>query len=232
MKKLIFILAVVLLVAQEANSQTPYRQFGVKTGLNIASADFVPGSVTTAPLNPGALLGGNFSFTFDRVFLRFITMGFELNYINRGYKLPVTYTDVNGVPLGQINMTYRFNYVGLPIKLGFQVGNKNYFFGNVALVSAILSKAVSEVDPNPSLGVVGGSSNIYPSAQQYAFSKQVELGMGVTPVRNMKFYFSLSKQFAMTNFYDNTSTQAWNFKPNDLAINVGMKLEFGKGLLR
>jgi hypothetical protein len=231
MKKHLFILAMLLLVAHAASSQTPYRQFGVKAGVNIASADYVPGTIAT-PMNAGAIAGGNFSFTFDRVLLRFITLGFELNYVNRGYSLPITFTDVNGVPLGQTDITYRLNYAAIPLKVGFQFGKKHYFFGNAAIVPAILTKAISEVKADPSMGLVGGTSNIYADAQQYGLSKQVELGAGITPLRNMKFYFSISKQFAMTNFYDNSTSQAFNFKPNDLAFNVGMKLEFGKGLLR
>jgi hypothetical protein len=231
MKKYILIFAVIILVAQESHSQTPYRQFGLKTGLNIASADYVPGTMSST-LNAGAIAGGNFSFTFDRVLLRFITLGFELNYVNRGFSLPITFTDVNGNPLGQTDVTYRLNYASIPFKLGFQVGKRHYFFGNAAIIPAVLTKATYEVPSDPAHGLIGVTNNIYASSQQYGFSKQVEIGAGITPVRNMKFYFSISKQFAMSNFFDNSSSQAYNFKPNDLALNVGMKLEFGKGLLR
>lgn len=231
MKNHLLLLVVLLLVGQAVQSQTPYRQFGIKTGVNVASAQLSPGSQGIGA-NTSAMAGGNFSLTFDRVLLRFITLGFEFNYVNRGFKVPITFNDVNGNPLGTLNASYKFNYASIPLKLGFQVGNKNYFFGNVALVSSVLTKAVNQIEANSSLGFPASSADIYSQAQQYAFSKQAEIGMGITPVRNVKFYFSLSKLFSMTNFFNAGATNVFNYRPNDLAINVGMKLEFGKGLLR
>ena len=170
--------------AISAKAQTPYRQFGIKAGMNISNVKTDVPSYTTKDI-----IGGNLSVTYDRVHFRFLTVGGEFNWVQRGFTFPITVTDSVGTTLGVADLRNKFNYFSVPVKLGVQFGNRVYIFGNAAFIPGYLLKAVSEVP------VVDGSGQIIDytwqdasnTAAQFDLSTQIEVGVGITKAKRFKF---------------------------------------------
>ncbi len=216
------------ILAINASAQKPYRQFGFKGGMNISN---VKADLST--YNSKDIVGGSVSLTYDRVRLRFLTIGGEINLVQRGFSTPVILTDSMGAQLGEAELRNKFNYFSLPVKVGVQLGNRAYIFGNVAFVPGYLLKAISEtpvVDANGEI-IDYTWENVTNTAAQFEISTQVEAGIGVTKARKYKFYISAAKQQGWTNFFDNPSS-VFNIKSTGIIISAGMKLEFGKGLFK
>ena len=210
--------------AISAKAQTPYRQFGIKAGMNISNVKTDVPSYTTKDI-----LGGSLSVTYDRVHFRFLTVGGEFNWVQRGFTL----TDSVGTTLGVADLRNKFNYFSVPLKLGVQFGNRVYIFGNAAFIPGYLLKAVSEVPVVDENGQVidytwQDASN---TAAQFDLSTQIEVGIGITKAKRFKFYVSAAKQQALLNIFDD-SQSTFNIKSTGIIISTGMKIEFGKGLLR
>ena len=211
-----------------SEAQTPYRQFGIKAGLNIANVNTNLSGYTTKDIAVGSV-----SLTFDRVHFRFLTVGGEFNLVQRGYSNSIMLTDSVGTQLGIADIRNKFNYFSVPLKLGVQLGNRAYVFGNVAFVPGYLLKAIAETPVLDASGQIidytwqDATSN----AAQFELSTQIEVGVGVTKAKRYKFYVSAAKQQGWTNLFNNPAS-AFDFKSTGIIVSTGMKFEFGKGLLR
>lgn len=227
-RKITFIIIVIELFAFSAAAQTPYRQFGIKAGMNISNVKTDVPSYTTKDI-----IGGNLSITYDRVHFRFLTVGGEFNWVQRGFTFPIIMTDSVGTTLGLADLRNKFNYFSVPLKLGVQFGNRVYIFGNAAFIPGYLLKAVSEVPVVDENGQVldytwQDASN---TAAQFDLSTQIEVGIGITKAKRFKFYVSAAKQQALLNIFDDPQS-TFNIKSTGIIISTGMKIEFGKGLFR
>ena len=227
-RKVSILVICAVIFAFSAVAQTPYRQFGIKAGMNISNVKTDVPSYTTKDI-----IGGNLSVTYDRVHFRFLTVGGEINWVQRGFTFPITVTDSVGTTLGVADLRNKFNYFSVPVKLGVQFGNRVYIFGNAAFIPGYLLKAVSEVP------VVDGSGQIIDytwqdasnTAAQFDLSTQIEVGVGITKAKRFKFYVSAAKQQALLNIFDDPQS-TFNIKSTGIIISTGMKIEFGKGLLK
>ena len=161
-------------------AQTPYRQFGIKAGMNISNVDVNISSFTTKDL-----IGGSVSLTYDRVHFRFLTVGGEFNLVQRGYSNSMLLTDSLGTQLGVADFQNKFNYFSVPLKLGVQFGNRAYIFGNVAIVPGYLLNAITETPVFDGSGQVVDYTweDATSSAAEFELSTQVEVGIGVTKAK-------------------------------------------------
>jgi hypothetical protein len=227
-RKISILVICAVIFAFSTKAQTPYRQFGIKAGMNISNVNSDIPSYTTKDI-----IGGNLSVTYDRVHMRFLTVGGEFNWVQRGFTIPLTITDSVGTVLGLADLRNRFNYFSVPLKLGVQFGNRVYIFGNAAFIPGYLLKAISEVP------VVDGNGQIIDytwqdatnTAAQFDLSTQIEVGIGVTKGKRFKFYVSAAKQQALLNIFDDPQS-TFNIKSTGIIISTGMKIEFGKGLFK
>ena len=110
MKKILVCIAVMFSLPLLMRAQFgKYRQFGVKTGLNISNVVAGSSSFTATDV-----LGTMVGFTYDRVRMRFLTVGTELNFIQKGYGKEMTLVDSLSQPLGTFNNQNKISYVSLP----------------------------------------------------------------------------------------------------------------------
>ena len=227
-RKISFTLITIGLFAFSAAAQTPYRQFGIKAGMNVSNVKTDIPSYTTKDI-----IGGNLSVTYDRVRMRFLTIGGEFNWVQRGFTNPITITDSVGLAIGVADLRNKFNYFSVPVKLGVQFGNRVYIFGNAAFIPGYLLKAISEVPVVDENGQVIDYTwqDATNNAAQFDLSTQIEVGIGVTKAKRYKFYVSAAKQQALLNIFDDPQS-TFNIKSTGIIISTGMKIEFGKGLFR
>jgi hypothetical protein len=96
----------------------------------------------------------------------------------------------------------------------------------------LVYKAVSEIPVIDSNGNVISTytEDIKNEVSTLDLASQVELGFGITRGR-FKFYLSGAKMDSFVNLWD-TPSSVFNIKSTGLIAAAGMKLEFGKGLLK
>ena len=179
-RKVSILVICAVILTFSAAAQTPYRQFGIKAGLNIANVNTNLSGYTTKDIAVGSV-----SLTFDRVHFRFLTVVGEFNLVQRGYSNSIMLTDSVGTQLGIADIRNKFNYFSVPLKLGVQLGNRAYVFGNVAFVPGYLLKAIAETPVLDASGQIidytwqDATSN----AAQFELSTQIEVGVGVTKAK-------------------------------------------------
>ncbi len=67
--------------------------------------------------------------------------GTGLGFYQKGNKFDIILTDSQGVKTDVIEIDWRFNYIGIPIYVAFQSGEKNSFFFEMGLIPAILASS-------------------------------------------------------------------------------------------
>ncbi len=227
-KKIVWLVILVFMQTSMAWGQfSKYRQFGVKAGMNISNV-----RVDLSTYNSKDVLGSCFGLTYDRVRMRFLTIGTEVNFIQKGYGKELTLVNAMNQPLGSFVSENRINYISIPLKLGIQLGNRFYIFGTAAIIPALVYKAVAEVPVFDANGKVSSaySEDIKDEVSILDLASQVEVGFGITRGR-FKFYLSGAKMDSFVNLWDDPST-VFNIKSTGLIAAAGMKIEFGKGLLK
>ena len=212
------------LFAFSTTAQTPYRQIGIKAGMNISNVNTNLSAYTTKDV-----VGGSVSLTYDRVHFRFLTVGGEINIVQRGFQSFDSIVASQSVA----SIRNKFNYFSVPLKLGVQFGNRAYVFGNVAFVPGYLLRAISETPVLDASGQIIDYTwqDATSTSAQFELSTQIEVGIGVTKAKRYKFYVSAAKQQGWTNLFDDPAS-AFDFKSVGIIVSTGMKIEFGKGLLR
>jgi len=206
---------------------TKYRQFGIKAGMNVSNVYTNTQNYTTKDV-----VGGTLSLTYDRVRARMFTFGSELNIIQRGYNNEFEITDNTGNVTDIVSLKNRFNYFTMPVKLGIQLGNAIYVFGNASVVPGMILSAFEEIPIVDQAGNLIGidKQDATDNTTQFDLSTQLEAGIGITR-KNTKFYLSGAKQDSFINMW-NTPSSTFNIKSTGFIVSTGIKWEFGKGLLR
>lgn len=208
-------------------SQTSYSQLGLKAGFNISNVKTNIPSYSTKDI-----IGGNLSITYDRVHFRFLTVGGEFNWMQRGFTNSIIVTNAAGLSIGAANLRNKFNYFSVPLKIGVQLGGRLYIFGNAAIIPGYLLKAVTEipiVDENGQITDYAWEDTASEVAR-FDLSTQIEVGIGVTKAERFKFYVSAAKQEALFNIFNNPQS-SFDIKSTGIIFSTGLKIEFGKGFL-
>jgi hypothetical protein len=164
--------------------------------------------------------------------MRFLTIGTEINFIQKGYGQELTFADSLYQPLGSFVNQNRISYISIPLKIGVQLGNRFYIFGTAAIIPGLVYRAVSEVPVFDANGNVSSTfqEDIKDDVSLLDLASQVEVGLGITRGR-FKFYLSGAKMDSFVNLWDDPSI-VFNIKSTGLIAAAGMKIEFGKGLLK
>jgi len=122
-----------LLISYPIFAQNPL--IGIKGGVswtNIFSKELGTDSYRT---------GCTFGITYEQQVSKGILIGTELLYQQRGYETYLMFTDDFGNPLNSDNTKFNSNYIALPIKVGYTIGNKLSGFLNIGIVPSILTES-------------------------------------------------------------------------------------------
>ncbi|MEM6265473.1 MAG: porin family protein [Bacteroidota bacterium] len=75
----------------------------------------------------------------------------DLMYDQKGYSTEFRYTDVNGNPTDSVTARHNFEYISLPIKTGYRIGNQLSGFLNLGAVPAVLTNSTVLVPAVPGI---------------------------------------------------------------------------------
>jgi hypothetical protein len=209
MKKIIII--IVALIMLKTYGQNHY--LGIDAGIymaNIASKDFKPSYRTT-------FAGG---ISYEYFFNKSVSVGAGAVYSLRGYTTKAVAADT--MSNGGKSKT-KFDYISLPLKLGFTFGNKFFGFGKIGLVPAVLIKAQTTA---PVMGADGEvienkTENLTNKIRRMDIGGIVEIGGGYNLTERCRVKVSFSYQHSFSSITTD------NYHPNSAIRNRGMSLSLG-----
>jgi hypothetical protein len=148
-------------------------------------------------------------------------LGADLIYIQKGYKGYQSYLDASGNP-EPIEAKHYFDYISIPIKGGYSLGQDLSVFANLGVVPALLIQAKNIVSPY--YGMPNGDvRDMKESLNSFDFSGIFEIGA----TYNFSAYYTVSTCFAyqrsftsLTTEYYFANSEIWH---HGLNISLGLK---------
>lgn len=213
----------ILLIISTLNVVGQNHFIGVNCGINqtnITSNNFINKSD-----NRTGLLAG---ITYEYLFKEHFSIGADLNYNQRGFTNEVVFADNLGNLTGE-KFTYIFNYdyFSIPIKIGFNIGNKFYGFTNVGVIPSILvgAKTTSPIlDKN---GKVSGIEifDVTSIVSKVDFAGLIEIGGGYKFDNRFCLISTFSYQPSFTTIANEEYFANSNIRFKGMTLSLGLKYQ-------
>jgi hypothetical protein len=184
----------------------------VKT-VNFPKQEFKSG--LTGGLSYEYLLKSNFS------------LGADLLYVQRGFNSRLIFTNAIGQMTGENAISkMRYDYVSLPIKASFKLGEQFYGFGNIGLAPSILVETEFTIP-----GILGGESQVLRATDKvskFDLAGLIEVGAGYKIQERFLLFASVAFQHSFTtitnaNYFSNGDIYHYGF-----TFSLGVKYALGK----
>ncbi len=189
MKKVL--IALFVISSQWAIAQNHY--FGTKAGINFSTVHI--GSIQFTPITSvdylGSYTGG---ITYDYIFASNLIIGTEILYRQSGYT-----TEVSN---NHILLKYIDENISIPLKVGYQIGEKFTAFGNLGIVSSFLiSSKFYSYNNDDEMTLRGGRDNT-DDKTLYSLGGMAELGGGYNFKNDFLIYLSFGFQHDIIPTHD------------------------------
>jgi hypothetical protein len=228
------VLVILLAIPLSISAQKGF--LGLRAGINWTNCSTVNYPYTTEQI-------GSFFATYDKNFRTGLSAGLnyeyflnihlslrtELVYNSRGYYLNLNLKDQNGNPVGESGTTkYNFDYLSLPFKFGYTMGEAFYGFAYLGIVPS--------VDIDSKIITITKFSNGYSQTDEmdvtydvarFDFAGLLEAGGGYKMGR-FRFFTSISYQHSFTNITSDTYFAESTIKHYGIALSFGLKYQLKK----
>lgn len=137
--KLIFTFLIIVIMPVSLGAQN--HLIGIQGGLNLANA-----STSNFP-SQGYRKGVNAGLSYEYLLKEHFSIGADLLYTQRGFTSTIPFINSNGyITAPNSRSQFNYDYVSLPIKASYRLGEKFYGFVNLGIVPSILVNATTIVD--------------------------------------------------------------------------------------
>ncbi|MCH7403742.1 porin family protein [Belliella kenyensis] len=212
-------LFIFVIVAFKVSGQNHY--IGVKGGVsstNIASTNIFSDS--------NARLGLTAGLTYEYLSNKYLSFGADLIYNQRGFTIETPFTD------SQANLTgdsytsiFEYDYVSVPIKVGFNIGTVLYGFANIGIVPSLLLDAKHTVPIYFEEGefVENKTLDVTDTVSKFDFAGLAEMGGGYKISMRTSLFTSLSYQHSFTSITNSSYFANNNIRHIGINFITGLK---------
>ena len=158
--------------------------------------------------------------TYEYEFKKKFHLGLDLVYAQKGFKNDVIFTDETGNPIGEkATSNFNYDYLSLPIKGGFSLGNNFAGFLNLGIVPSLLINAETII---PTFENIDGETfDVTKNVTKFDFGGLIEIGGSY----EFKERFLLFTSFAYQQSFTTITNE--DYFPNGKAKHYGMTLLLG-----
>jgi len=178
--------------------------------------------------NQGKLdfIGGlNYQYRFTNAF----TLGGNLEFTQYGAQVPVDYYDVFGEYIATANSSWDWNYVSVPIIVGYEMGGKFRIKPKMALVPSILTRSIYNFQPYE------GSTLSPIKTSYYTDAKKIDLagmaGVDLSARFHSGYVFTaIDFRYSLTtvnndNFFSTATNDSYRHR--GLTFSLGVRFNIG-----
>ena len=188
---------------------------------NIASSDIF----SDADYRTGLAGGLSYEYLFGTHF----SLGADIIYNQRGFTYDVSIMDIEGNPTGD-KARYKYDYLSIPFKTGYNIGDTFYSFANVGLIPSLLvdSKLFSyEIDTD---GKVVGSDvlDMTNEVTKFDLAGLLEIGGGYKFKNGYWLFSSIGYQQSFTTITNSEYFAGSKIKHNGIIFTIGLKYALTK----
>lgn len=223
--KRVIIIIIITIISVSVNGQNHF--LGIKGGVNwanISESDFIDNTDYRTGLAVGV--------TYDYNFKKYFSTGIDIIYDQRGFRDKVIFTDQIGIPLNkEMVLEYNYDYIAIPVKIGFNYGEKIYGFANAGITPAIVVNGKHII---PSFEIEGTeipkvTENVANKVNRFDIGGFIEIGAGYKFKDRYCVFTSVSYQHSFTNITNPNYMDGLTIKHYMINLNLGLKYALMKG---
>jgi hypothetical protein len=213
-------LALLLLSTIPAFGQN--QLIGLKGGVsftNVFSEDFL----SENDFRNGFMTG----LTYEHKLKNKFSIELEISYFQKGFRNDIIFTDVNGSPTGEKHTSvFNYDYLSLPIKGGYSIGNKISGFINLGIVPSFLVNARAEI---PAIGTLPEEKvNITDRVTSFDFGGLAEIGLSYKLQEQFLIFTSVSYQQSFLSITNDDYFKESKAMHYGMTIAIGVKYALKK----
>jgi len=199
---------------------------GVKGGINrtnITSRNFTDQNDYITTLFAG--------LTYEYLFKKHLLVGADLIYFQRGFTSDIVFTDDLGNPTDEkYTIKFNYDYVSLPIKTGFNIGNEFYGFTNIGVIPSLLVDAKTISPTFNTDGMVTGNELFDATSRvtKFDFAGLAEIGGGYKFKNSYWLFTSFAYQHSFTTITNSEYFTNSKIRHNGMTITIGLKCALSK----
>ncbi|MEQ8625241.1 MAG: porin family protein [Vicingaceae bacterium] len=148
-----------------------------------------------------------------------LQLGLDVLYNQKGFKSDILFTDNNGVAISKGEIDFKFDYLSLPIKAGYTIGNDFKGFFNVAAVPSFLLR--SEIE-NSLFDANNNLEDISDKFTKFDLAGMLELGGSYSLREQILLFMAFNYQYSFTSY-----TSDDEFFPVSEAYHYGFTAAIG-----
>jgi len=200
---------------------------GVKGGANwtnITSSNFLNQNEYRTGLSAG--------LTYEYLLKKHFSVGADLKYNQRGFTNAIIFTDNLGNPTDEKHTTkFNYDYVSLPIKTGFNIGNKFFGFTNIGVIPSLLVNAKTTMPTFNTDGKVTGNEtfDVTNRVTKFDFAGLAEIGGGYKFKNRYWLFTSFVYQNSFTTITNSEYFVNSKLKHTGMTLTLGLKCSLTKG---
>lgn len=212
------ILFCVILVSLGVSGQVHY--IGFQGGLNLSNIS------SDDEIDSKFRNGFSSGLNYELVFPKKMTLGADLLYITQGYKNELIFRDELGNPTGG-NATFKdfYDYLSLPLKVGYITGNRIKGFAKIGINTAVLLRARMIMPTFDVQSQVSGEEifNVTKSVKKLDFGGIIELGAGFKLNEKFEIMALAGYRHSFTSFSNQVYAERLTMKHYAINFSLGIK---------
>lgn len=217
MKRLFIILFVLFCISSFAQNHYVGAQFGLNSS-RAFGVDFVENNKNINLFSAG--------LTYNYQFKNNILLGSGLLYDPRGSLSKISLTNEEGIVQAKVDMKSRFNYFSIPLKVGYQFGQKWSGFAYLGLLPSYLLNAENTF---PEVNTFDGSYedehiDVTESMNRFDLSAMLELGSNYQLNDKLALYITGSYLRGITEVYKNADSPFIKYYRFNISLGAKYKL--------
>ena len=160
--------------------------------------------------------------TFDYLFSNRISLSADLLYTQKGFGNYFNFGDGirgSGISGGREVVYFHYNYISIPTKIGYYVGEKFQGFGNIGLSSSYLVNSKTAFEN-------GNSINETNKVAKFDLAGQIEMGCGYLFKGKFNIYSAISFAHSFTDLSNQNYFGSGNIRNFGITASLGLKYNF------
>jgi hypothetical protein len=169
--------------------------------------------------------------TYDYLFKKHFSAGADIIYNQRGFTNDIIFTDDLGNPTGRKEIIkFYYDYITMPLKVGFNYGKTVYGFANLGLTPSILvdAKTITPTYDYNGTVITGETSNITNEVNRFDIGGLVEIGGGYKFKGRYWLFSSFSYQHSFTTITNSDYFANSKLRHYGMTLNLGLKCALTK----
>jgi hypothetical protein len=218
------ILFTLIIVSINLTAISQIHLLGIKGGVNWCdqAGTFFKNTATIQRYS----IGLDYGFQFKNN----LKIGGNVLFSQTGFKDPLIFTDEFGNPIDRdpVYTNFLYDYLSIPLKLGYEYGNKGFVYGNVGIVTSLLLKSTTTAPVfDENFNEIGrNESDVTNNVSPIELGGLVEIGFGYTFFGKLGLYVEGNFHHGFTTVSSNEYFLGKTILNYRASANVGIRYKF------